>query len=527
MEIWFLPLLLCVAAAAVIASVLCPDSCTCVGNTEARCTSLQFTKKKPNNHIQHLSKLDVSNAGIIKMSYNLKAFPNLKHLNLSWNKMQHVSTHFLPESLETLDISHNYIKYFPRNLHSLPKLKEVFFEGNPIHCDCDSASDFWVLQKNDVVVHSPKCAGPNKHKGDFLHSIKCRDDLFGSMQGDAPYEGSGFEATTEEEIEREYIIPDITTAPEEATEPPKAVEEEGSGTGIDTQTPEEYDDGSSSTTDEYDYDNVTDLIEPVIKQANESKLGSIFVKPCNFDCSTPFPIDNTNDTSESPSPNLVDGLLIIANDLGIIDDGKNDSDTQTTSEFDEVTTEPYNKTASAVVTEPGVNLNEKSGKVTTAETESSNTSYIFFGLFLLLIVGGVAYVWYKRSKTRRHNRAPQTNGEDKTEPMEEVELLTKPPADDGHQNGRPEAVPFINGSKPNEDDDNHINSVKEPEPKNEDDVELRKPPRKNVSLSFDTKRVTIKAGEIPNSTPKTPVLVTRHLNSDGDIVTIPNVDQDV
>ncbi|KAK5639696.1 hypothetical protein RI129_012188 [Pyrocoelia pectoralis] len=537
MKIWVLFLLLCVAAIVfAVSTSFCPDMCHCPRINEAHCSSIQFIKKIHfKNQFKSLFKLDVSNASITKMNINFNVLPNLKYLNLSWNKIQQVSPPFLPHTLEILDLSYNYIKYMPRNLHMLPKLKEVFFQGNPTYCDCDSVSVLDELIKNHIIVHPPRCQYPKGYKGVMLQSIKCHDNLFSDMQGDAPYEGSGYDdiqAPKQEEMEREFIVPGVTTAPDVVGEVIH-VEEEGSGSGSDdvTPIPDQYDDGTSPSTDEYDYgsnDNVTDIIEPIIMPVNRSDLGSVFVKPCNFDCSTPFPIDSRNETDESPSPNLLDGLLIVANDLGLIDEAKNGTSTQAPNHTVEQTSEA--ETIIEHTTDRAIGVGEeKSGKITTEEESQSKTSYIFLGVFLIGILGIILYVMVKRFITRRNNRAPQPTTDYKSEPMEEVELLAKPPVDNGNQNGTPEMVPLINGNKDNKsnEEDDNIPDVKEPEPKIEDGVELRKPPRKNIPVPSEMKRVTIKAGEIPNSTPKTPVLVTRHLNSDGDIITTPNLDQEV
>lgn len=509
--------------------------CHCRPMNEVHCSSIQYIKKTHiKNQFKSLFKLHASNATITKMNANFNLLPNLKHLNLSWNKIQRVSSAFLPHSLEILDLSYNYIKHIPRNLHMLPKLKEVFLQGNPIYCDCDSVSVLDELIKNHIIVHPPRCEYPKEYKGVMLQSIKCHDNLFADMQGDAPYEGSGYDdiqAPKQEEMEREFIVHDVTTPPDVVHE--VNVEEEGSGSGHDelTTTSDENDYGSSPSTDEYDYgsnDNVTDIIEPIIIPVNKSDLGSVFVKPCNFDCSTPFPIDSGNETGESPSPNLLDGLLIVANDLGLIDEAKNGTTTQAPNDTVEHTSEA--ETIIEHTTDRAIGVGEeKSGKITIEEETQSKTSYIFLGIFLVGIFGIILYVVVKKFITRRNNRAPEPTREYKGEPMEEVELLPKPPVDNGNQNGTTEVVPLINGNKDNKtnEENDHILDIKEPEPKIEDGVELRKPPRKSIPVPSEMKRVTIKAGEIPNSTPKTPVLVTRHLNSDGDIVTTPNLDHDV
>lgn len=473
--------------------------------------------------------LDIHNASLTKMNANLNVFSNLKHINLSENKIQHISASFLPKSLEILDASYNSIKYLPHDIHLLPNLKEVDFAGNPVFCDCDSISIREELLNMGVsIAHPVKCEYPKEHKGEMWQNVRCKQqtNLYDRMFGDAAYEGSGSEDLIEKSdtsIEKEFIRP--TTEVKETTTESNDLEE---GSGDDALLPT-FTSNETNATDES-----TEVNEPVILPVGKGELSSGPVRACNFNCSTPSPIES-NDTDSLPAPGLFEGIKIIANDLGIIDEHKEDNSTSeaTSSEPLDSSTEAKgivrneNITMDAEIMDKGLNTGDELSKMSESSDKQSHTSFIFLAVFLLAIVCLVVYVVIKKRSSARNNPTAPSNTEEKEDALEEVELLTKPVSGTEKNNGTPEAVPLINGHKANEDDGVKAVNVKEPEPKKEEDVQLRKNFEGRNTLTPEAKRVTIKAGEIPNSTPKTPVLVIRHMNSDGCIVTTPEVDQRV
>ncbi|KAF5281110.1 hypothetical protein FQR65_LT02976 [Abscondita terminalis] len=498
---------------------LCPESCSCTSSEtylNARCNSLNFFKKSlPHEQIKSLVTLDIRNASLTKVNANLNIFTNLKSLNLSNNKIRHVATSFLPKSLEVLDVSNNYIKYLPNDLHLLPKLKSVDFSGNPVNCDCDSV---WVrdtlINRGVSIGKTVICDHPKGKSWDAINCDRDPIDLFDVMLGDAAYEGSG--------SEDELIQPTSKTEEETTIAQQVEEEEEGSGAGdILAPTPVSNEDNSNVTEDSEESGEVK---EPVILPVGKAELGSGVIRACNFNCSTPSPI-NTNDNDTLPAPGLFESIHMIANDLGIIDETKETTSAATIAE--EVTNDEVKRNetnaSDAEIIDKGLNTDEELSKMSDSSSKQSYTSFVFLGLFFLAILCLVAYVIVKKRSRTRHVPPAPPNTEEKEETLEEVELLTKAITGNEKANGAPETVPLINGHKSSEDD------VKEPEPKKQDEVQLRKMENfdDTNTITPEAKRVTIKAGEIPNSTPKTPVLVIRQKNSDGTIVTTPEVDQRV
>ncbi|KAF5288137.1 hypothetical protein FQA39_LY15481 [Lamprigera yunnana] len=514
----------------------CPTSCACsaFGNSiKVRCDSLHFLKKSLlRDQAKLIVALDISNASLTKLNTNFAVFPNLKYLNLGTNKIQHVTSSLLPESLEVLDLSRNSIKYLPHDFGLLPNLKKVNFGSNPIFCDCDSVRVRDELSKLGVDFVDPvKCENPEEYKGKLWQVVKCKPrdsvNLFGEMQGDAPYEGSGAEEPliTSESIENEFIRHKLETQEPSVTE---KVELEGSGDDLIPETTENNEETTTEKDD--DYNQVTEVIEPIILPVDKGQLNKDFVSPCNFNCSTPPPIE-TNDTDNLPAPGFFEGINILVNDLGIIDSTKQEPASTTaptieTTSFVETLASDENLSENVTVVESG--LNEKgmnaSEELKTPDTESkqSEGSYIFLGVFLAAIVCLVVYVFVKRRSSRRHVPVPAPTAEDKLDDLDEIELLQKPFGGGEKVNGTPEAVPLINGHTEKNDENNVVN---ENEPKKDDEVQLRKNLDEMSPSAPEATRVTIKAGEIPNSTPKTPVLVMRHKSSDGSIVTTPEIDQ--
>jgi hypothetical protein len=80
--------------------------------------------------------------------------PNLTVFKLARNKFTEIPVHILAESkkLEVLDISYNSIKYYyPELTERIKEKLEIFYEGNPLHCNCFLRPiAYWLLSVGRV-----------------------------------------------------------------------------------------------------------------------------------------------------------------------------------------------------------------------------------------------------------------------------------------------------------------------------------------------------------------------------------------
>lgn len=566
----------------------CPKTCTCVpflkNNVEAHCGSLDFLKKPLTKEQQiAIVSVVVNGTSSLESVPNLNILSHLKYLDLSANKLRRFRVDHLPKSIEYLDFSYNSIKEIPKDFDLLPRLKTISFVGNPINCDCASFSLRDKLIKNGVKFYKPlECSSPSEYSGKSFFLASCKDEgvehLVDGMQGDAPYEGSGSGdgdgdggvVITDDEfngqnrhfdssIEDEFIVAsdkkELSTSTSTSPSPNLMVfdssEVEGSGDEMETSvniteiipetttfvnvtdvTEEDYE-------EEYDWENATEVETPF----EETEIPPLLVNhipACNFNCSTPSPIEGVNDTSDLlPPPGVFEGMEILANDLNIIRELQTTTLTMTTvtAEATSLAEQSPENLTTTEITSPevdilvdNINVKEESENVLEDQRKQSNSTFIFLAVLLLVIVSLIIYAIVKKRSMKRNVQLEAPPSEGKEILPEEIELLKKSVQDTGRLNGAPhESVPLMNGHNENKD----VQEEENPDTKKQvenypetNDIDLRqKTVEPNNCSPPETKRVTVKATEIPNATPKTPILVTRHVNSDGSIVTTPTIDQ--
>ncbi|EFA10891.1 protein windpipe [Tribolium castaneum] len=474
------------ALGASIVDVTCPESCTCRVQDELSCSSYEFIKKLVPKQVSTIVHLNINNASVItvdsKLKYlkNLRSLdlsgntitvlpsqfpylPKLKSLNLSANYLSSVEFAQLPKNLEVIDLRHNVIENFPKDWGVLKELKSVYFGDNSINCDCDNLAVFEQLRNAGIVSENLTCHYPKEFHGRSLDSVNCfliKENLLNSMLGDEAGSGQDeFEAKELDEQEEFFKAEDIAHTSEDLTE---GSGDEGSG---DTPIP----------------------IEP---------------KACHFNCSTANPIGIHDEVNASPAPDLKEGVVMLFEDVlqpepetttttttespvtNLVHTGKEEPTFVKESDKGEVETFPTNDTVL--------------GEMERASFENSNTQsvYIVVGLVIALIAFLIVYYVNRKNQKRRNQRKRNKSNENGC--GEEMKPLgVKVPIEQINTKTNFESAPLLNGNG-----------------KISDDVELRK-----TELSPQPERVTIKASELPDSIPKTPLLVHRQVDSDGKIVT--------
>lgn len=494
----------------------CPEHCRCLDDGEgfrASCDSFDFLRKLRPKQARSLESLAVTHANYtevdpkISLLRNLKSLdltgnriasikqlpylPRLETLNLSSNAIRSFSAASLPRSLVALDVSSNRIADLPRDLTLLDNLRILDVSWNPVFCSCDLVDVRSVLESANVRVRGPVfCDGPPHFKGVswYNEEICPKRSIWDEMLGDAAVlEGSGSgDSAVESEtgtfagrIEDEFLT-DL--------HPKSAEEEEGyEGSGADI----------------------------------ESDFRNNPPKPCHINCSTPPPLASDTNSTVSAS----DGVRILIEDIS---GAKSEETTTTTTAAPEetfvaVTTKPLDAEVPKEI-QKIANTSEEAKNNSTAETgaavpapkKSSNT-YILLAVLCIVIVMLIVFALYKRT-TRRNKKRRQTeadNGISKKPMQEMTELapLTKIEEES-------DSAPMTNGR--------NGKAVDEEKPEDGERVELRKKKREEENdalLTPEAKRVTIKAGELPGSVPRTPLLVNRHISSDGNVITTPSEDQ--
>ncbi|XP_078669128.1 slit homolog 2 protein-like isoform X5 [Branchiostoma floridae x Branchiostoma belcheri] len=170
----------------------CPEMCTCTG-TVVRCSRqnlTQFPKDIPRavtelyldmnqiniipnlSHLKHLTRLDLSNNMISKISNN--AIANLTQLStliLSYNNLRCISPKAFAglKALRILSLHGNQLSTIPQEaFKDLQSLSHIALGANPLYCDCHLVwlSD-WV-KKDFIEPGIAKCAGPKQTMADKL-----------------------------------------------------------------------------------------------------------------------------------------------------------------------------------------------------------------------------------------------------------------------------------------------------------------------------------------------------------------------
>lgn len=513
----------------------CPEETTCVESGSVKANSFQFLEKlKPKQYLT-IMKLEVVNASLTKLPAELKYMKELQYLDLSNNEIQidlipslsplktlklsknsikHVRFSLLPKYLKELDLAGNFITDIPKDWAALQHLKTLHLQKNPIDCDCYNNN---VLRYRSMVKQGVKfpqtvtCYLPKHVAGKDINSINCTSE--DEMINDAAIESSG----DGEDISNP-VVPYLNEY--NAIEENELIDDHNDlPVGDDAITPEEGsgDEGSGFVAVEFDH-----------------------VSACLFNCSAPEPVgsqDEKNDANEAPGP--TDQLKIIAQDVfNPIFDEPATSTTTTTSEPSPITTttissptevseEPIRKDSQRTVfDQPSVNEAEVFSKEThtgqlekaTALNQNNYAVYLVVGSGLIIAVLFLV-CFLKKRKNNRLNEKEHPGIEEEMKPLDKPKVQPPQEQNGKTKNNLPEHVPLLNKTPKDEpilmsyvplEHPEIPNGVEEPVIRNKPQPELLTPP---------TERVTIRASEIPESVLKTPVLVHRLRNSQGEIIT--------
>lgn len=446
-------------------------------------------------NLPNLKKLQLSNSGLATLK--LPPLPSLTHLNVSSNNLKRFDPSTLPRSLVNLDVSFNLLEEIPGELALLKNLQYVNVTGNPVYCSCGLVQVRNALKDANVIVNEPVvCDAPSHFKGvAWTNDEICPNkNIWDQMLGD---EGSG---SGDGDGDSGFVAPEIGAAYEDKIEDEFLTELHPANT----------------SSQDGDYEGSGDDIE------NEFRNNP--PKPCYMNCSTPPPLF-ANDTNNTIS--ALDGARILFEDIS----GKKVEETTTTTTRET----PHEKTVVAVSMKPlesDVPKDSKTEEINRSTTtapstavavapKKSKSTYILLAVLCIVIVMIIVFAIYKTKTNRRNKKRRQTdadNGINKKSSMQEMtELapLTKIPPEHTHLTNGTKNGKTVEPTEP-KDDENYNDG---------DGVELRKKQESEALLTPEAKRVTIKAGEIPGSVPRTPLLVNRHISSDGNVVTIPSLDQ--
>lgn len=530
-------------------STPCPEGCECstakkVG-ISARCSSQNFLYEYTSKQLQditdirlsglsintvddimrkmrNLNRLDLSNNRI----ENLDSFPlfhDLTYLDLSGNRLDKLIPEHLPKSIEHLDISSNRIRVLSKDVMKyLPNLRELNFNGNPLTCDCDFVRDRdYFLHKDVHIVRPANCYNPENVRGISWFSVHCvsgrvtYDDL-GEMLGDEP--GSGEDVANMVATSSSSDIMGYDTG-EEDLKGNEDIEEEyfrHYGNSSSSESIEDSVEGSGSA-----YFNVGSGDGEYTPVSSDPQMSS-----CFFDCSTPPPSNETDETE--PPASIGEEISKFFGDIrGETTTASTTTATTTTTTQIPVFEKEVEKSAATLSTGARANIEAPKESQATQEVSKKNntTTYIVVGALFVAMVALVAYVVVKKRKARNNNnRRPIPNHEAKEpapvemKPLmmtESVPFKPSPPA---------ERTPLINGQngtkKPEEDQtDAKVDIPVENGLEEEETPEIRPKKDDDALLTPGTKRVTIQAREL--SSPKSPVLVHRHVGDDGKIVSSP------
>lgn len=547
-------------------STVCPENCECSSlqnGIKAHCSSLDFLSKlRPKQiheiveldignlsiktidrklrKLRNLKKLDLSNNGIEHLK-NFPQLPLLTHLYLSHNRLQQFTASDLPKSVKHLDLSSNRIAVLTDISKLLPNLREINLNDNLLTCECDYLKYRDSLQLNDVhIVRPANCYTPENVRGISSLSVYCvsgkvtYDDL-GHMLADEPGSGEDVSAFAAASTSSDVFNFDAT--------------EEGTATG-----------------DEDDFDNDNEYFR--INIFNSSKTdswenflegsGSAYLDPvggsgdgefipispdpevphCYYNCSTPAP---DNDTSITEPP------VSIKQEISRFLDEINGQTTTTTVSTTTVTTtttqppvheevvEKNAATISETVVKSGESEKSRASvdapkqSQTTENTSKNNntTTYVIVGVLFAAMVALVVYVVVKRNKRNASNRRPASNHEAKEPSPVEMKPLMSVQAQPYKPIPPVERTPLINGQNGTNKKSEAEEPLKDETDRNspvengldEDEPQIRPKKEDDAVLTPGTKRVTIQAKEL--SSPKSPLLIHRHVGDDGKIISSP------
>ncbi|XP_060516167.1 protein windpipe [Cylas formicarius] len=541
----------------------CPDETICTDQGGIQAKSFKFLQNMyPKQHLLVIN-LTVSSAFVDKVDPRIKYLKNLKHLDLSHNTidlsslpalpnlkslkinsngLKDIDFSALPENIEVLDISDNLLVNVPKDVESLKFLKVLHLHNNPLDCNCPNYNipNFnKMLEEGIIIPETVNCRLPEALAGRDIKTVNC--SWYDLMMYDEA--GSGAED-------------DIFAENSKTTVPHLREEDEVDGNTIidDKQEfPIEHEEVLLNTAGVTTTDKVEEEGSGDIEEGSGFGLVEIPEIPaCHVNCSTPAPVDAQDEVGASPLPDPAVQIKMFAEDIyhGIKGDSVPTESASTT------TTEGSTSTVSTVpateVTEAGIlkeveqPLLKESDKLGDVEVFSNNTRtgemekatalnqnsyavYTVVAVGLLLAIVFVVFLIKKRKNSRSNERRLEKDqgfGEE-MKPLNSIQQLNE-------KNGKkasniPEHIPLINGQngKSKDKDSTPIltafTPLAHPEIPSEDDLdteepELRHRPNDEL-LTPPRERVTIRASELPDSIPKTPVLVDRKKNSEGEIVT--------
>lgn len=517
-----------------------PEDCTyktnAEDNIELNCTTFKFLEKFGQKQLYKVTSLTMNNCNVEKIDPKLKylknlnyldlsnnnvlltsipLLPKLKTLKLSSNNIKYINISSLPPNLKQLDLSSNYLAQIPKDWNYLQSLKILNLYKNPINCDCINVNIHNDIIRNGIICDPVMCHSPNEYVGKLINTINCSMNVFDIMVDDTPIEGSGSSSSSSEEdfITDNENIPYVNDDDDNDTEI------------IDTNT---------IINDKLTEDGNLPVSESgrIIEEESGSGEGSGDIniypdlrKACIINCSSPKPVGQDDEQNASPLPTFIEQVNIIQDDLNIFKDEQKTTTTTTTTS--QSPTEPIffkehvpeiQKETDKIDFVGDINDNGELGKVAVEQDNSPNTIYTIIGICIVLAICILIFLLQKR-KLNQNRPDPQTNDQEMISMNKK--LLGKPIYDDQTIKQQPnEHVPLINGNQNGKINDNNRynddNNYNEQEP-----VQLRNRPKDEL-LTPQRERVTIKETELPDSIPKTPLLVHRQRNSNGDIVLVPS-----
>lgn len=510
----------------------CPEACHCSSQDAfptVQCTSFNFVKKLSPKELSAIVALDVSNASLTSVDKHLvKKLVNLERLNLSFNRLSDIKhLPFLPKlthlnlhsnllktlpgkqlgNIEVLDISRNYIRELPQELLKWTHLKRLYLDGNVFTCSRESLDiRDALLDRKIKIIGRPLCSSPSKfygkswiHAVDFGEYLKIhnQDDMLSDDNGgsgEIPDEGSG------------HVDPWSTTPiPEEVGRGSNDDLYFGSGDEPKYNEPEENTEHPRETT--------TELLDYADSEEEEDE-GSGAVPPAYIDTDDVNKLPDIFTTSEMPEikePEISTRKTVPVYVKPVVTEGPDRV---------EITTEE--------------NINEAQANKLDKGSLGTNIFLVFIVLCLVALL--VYFIKKKKANKRRNARQ---KAEDLEKQNAGIELLPKSSVVSEKQNGNPENTPLMNGQ--NGEIEKEIETSLT-DNLNQSPVEVRKKdavngdsrdgldsPQSNApqhSPKQDILSLKTKTSEIPDSIPRTPILVDRRKTSDGqNIVVTPSPNQ--
>lgn len=540
-------------------------------------SSFEFLDKYTQKQYRNIISLTISNASINKVDPKLKYLKNLEYLDLSHNSVQissipslnnlkvlklngnslkSINMSLLPQNIEDLDLSNNILSHIPKEWRLLKNLKVLHLHKNPIDCDCNNVLNYDRLVKFEISVpETVFCHNPKKYSGKDIAMVNCSlDDI---MLYDEPDSGSGASEIFEDNLSKGRNIMLF-----EEEDPDKSnftliddLIEVHTTTAVPLKEEEDLDEGSG----------------------DDGSGGLLFHIPesgvfgCIENCSTPGPVGSEDEDNASALPGPIDQMKMILEDINIF---KQFSDDDTSTKLKQELTDPpvqeetkatevSNKEAEPTdATQPNIlrKIDNSSVETTlnsdnTSELErastapqNSNAVYAIAGvLTFFAIVFLICFIKKRKGKSKKNRRKNLNTSGEEMKPLSKPTIQTVNEKPINNTPSNPESIPLMNGGQngttkgndspvlksytplahPEQHEEPQQNTVEQtdspvlendevvPEP---EEVEYR--PKSTALLTPPRERVTIRESEIPESIPKTPLLVHRQKTSDGQIITI-------